>query len=275
MISNSYSTARMWALTKRYAVENRRNIFITLGVMFGIIFLMSLLFTKTCPHDYDWRDSERGAILWIIYAFIAGLVVQITGSLTFSSMSTKSKRISNMMLPAKQSEKFISQCLLYVIGGNIALILSLILADTLSSVIFGFVPGWYYLPQNLDISDLITDLPYGLNILFVAIFGGMWLFLFGQAIYVLGSTLWPKKSFLKTYIALFALQIIVPILMPWNLIGDGFNVFAHWFEGKEFTSLQGWLMVWAIIIFLYALIVGVYHLAWQRYRRLEIVKRFL
>lgn len=275
MISNSYSSARMWALTKHYAVENRRNILITLGVMFGIILLVSILFTKACPRDLPMHGAERGSILWLIYIFIAGLACTILGSLTFSSMSTKSKRISNMMLPAKQSEKFVSQCLLYVVGGNIALILSLLLADTLSAIIFGFAPGWYYIPDAIGIADIIRDSDLGINFLLAICFGGLWLFLFGQSFYILGSTLWPRKSFLKTYIALFALQIILPILMPWGLIGNGLEGFVNYFDGIHFSSLQGWLMVWCVMIFLYALLAGVYFLAWQRYKRLEIVKKFL
>lgn len=275
MTSNSYSTARMWALTKRYAVENRRNILISLGVMFGLIFLVSLLFTKSCPHDYYWRNQERGSILWIIYAFIAGLTATIIGSLTFSSMSTKSGRISNLMLPAKQSEKFISQCLLYVGGGNIALIISLLIADTLSALIFGFTPGWYCLAEALDLTDIIRDPQLGFKFLFAITFGGLWLFLFSQAIYVLGSALWPRKSFLKTYVALLAVQIIIPIIIPWRWISHGLGNFMRWFDLQQFTPFQGWIMVWGIVIILYALLAGVYYLAWKRFRSLEIVKKFL
>lgn len=275
MISDKFSCARMWALTKRHAVENRRNIFISVGVMFGIILLISLLLTKSTDHDYDWRGSERGAILWMIYIWVASLVVQIAGSLTFSSMSTKSKRISNLMLPAKQSEKFVSQCLLYVVGGNIALILSLILADTLSATIFGFAPGWYYMPQYISLSDFDNSIPHVINFLTLSAFGVLWFFLFGQAIYVLGSAWWPRKSFLKTFVALFALQILIPVIIPLGTFFDVAGDLMKWIEAKDFSVNQVLAAGWCVLIFAYCLIAGIYALAWQRYKRLEIVKKFL
>lgn len=270
MITNNYSTSRMWALTKRYAVENRRNIFTTVGVMFGLILLYSIVMTKAL-----WSDASqsRTAILWMSYTWMAAIIVQVLGSLTFSSMSTKSKRISNMMLPAAQSEKFISQCLLYVVGGNIAMILTFILADTISALIFGIAPGWTTLSEVLSLKQLFMETPEIIHgALLIALFF-LLMYLMDQAIYVLGSALWPKKSFLKTFIALFAIQIIIPIIIPFGMLTDIIPEFVHWFD--SINRHDGWLLAWSALAAGYALLCGVYFLAWQRYKRLEIVKRFL
>lgn len=265
----------MWALTKRTVVENRRNILITLGVMFGMILLVSVLFTKMFEHDYDWRGEERGAILWLVYAWISAIVMQITGSLTFSCMSTKSKRIANLMLPARQSEKFFGNCLIYVVGGNLALILSLILADSLSAMIFGFAPGWYYLPQNLDFSEIIAEMPYACNFIAICVLGLLFFYLMGQSIYVLGSAWWPRKSFLKTFVAIMALQIIIPIITPWGLLAHSASDLIKWIDNCQIPSSYAIAAAWSILMLAYAVLAGVYALAWHRYKRLEIVKRFL
>lgn len=271
MISDKFSCARMWALTKRYAVENRRNILITTGVMFGMILLFSIVITKTMDENDIIRiNSARSSLLLACYAWIAAIIVQVLGSLTFSSMSTKSKRISNMMLPAAQSEKFVSQCLLYVVGGNLVMVLSFFCADTVSALIFGRVPGWAIAWQTVN--ELLTC-PRNINIALTFLVGFIWLYLFGQAIYVLGSTLWPKKSFLKTFIALFVIQILLPIIAPVNLLIHFFSNIFDWLG--NFPQDHIWISLWAVLAVAYVLLAGIYMLAWHRFRRLEIVKRFL
>lgn len=275
MITNSYSTSRMWALTKRYAVENRRNILITFGVMFGLILLYSIVMTKALSTSDEslTASRERTVILWMSYVWMAAIIVQVLGSLTFSSMSTKSKRISNMMLPAAQSEKFISQCLLYVVGGNIAMILSFILADAVSALIFGIAPGWTMMSGLLDLQQLFHESPEIIQGAFLIAFGFLLMYLMGQAIYVLGSALWPKKSFLKTFIALFAIQILIPIIIPFGIFTRVVPDLISWFEAINVN--EGWFLAWSALAAGYILLGGVYFLAWLRFKRLEIVKQFL
>ena len=43
--------------------------------------------------------------------------------------------------------------------------------------------------------------------------------LFAQSLYVVGSALWPKYSFAKTFVALLSIQIILPIILPLDLAG--------------------------------------------------------
>lgn len=273
MISNSYSTARMWALTKRYAVENRRNIFITLGVMFGILLLISLIITKSNGTELS-PNEMRPISLWIFYLWACSLAVSIIGSLTFSSMSSKSKRISNLMIPASQSEKFISQCLLYVVGGNLALIISLLVADAVSGLFYGYKPGWIQLGYTTGFFDVVSSNPKALHLTVMIGLGILWAFLFGQSIYVLGSAWWPKKSFLKTFVALFVLQWSTILLIPFGLVTDIIPDCLRWLR-DNITEFNVFFIGWCVIVLLYLLLAGVYFLAWQRYKRLEVVKRFL
>lgn len=279
MISDKYSTARMWALTKRYFVENRRNIAITAGVIFGILLLASIMITKSTHRDVnEWSRSgaqERTAFVWMMFVWAAGLIGTILGSLTFSSMSTKPKRISNLMLPAAQSEKFISQCLLYIGGGNLFIIISMLLADTISAVMFGMRPGWMSPAISGFIRKLWYELPYGHQILAMVVLGGAVLFLFGQSIYVLGSAWWPRKSFMKTFVALLAVQIALPIIIPFGMLFNFFPSIARIFSDLDISVEQGLAIGWCGIVLAYAALFFVYWLAWQRYKRLAVVKRFL
>lgn len=281
MISDKYSTARMWALTKRCFIENRRNITITAGVIFGIMLLVTIMITKAmCGDETEWsvsRAQKRGVTILIMFIWVAGFIAQILGSLTFSSMSSKQKRIPNLMLPAAQSEKFISQCLLYIVGGNLFIIISMFLVDTTSALIFGMLPGWL----SFDIADISNALiglsheTYGLQILSIIILGSLSAFLLSQSIYVLGSAWWPRKSFLKTFVALFALQMGLSICIPFGLLFNWAPTLERLFSNWDLTIETGLTIGWIAVILAYSALFIIYWLAWQRYKRLEVVKRFL
>ncbi|MDE6366208.1 MAG: hypothetical protein K2L33_01360 [Muribaculaceae bacterium] len=279
MTSDKYSSARMWMLTKHYFVENRRNITITCGVIFGILLLISILITKSSYTPYDVailsNHEERNAFILTFFCMCAGLIMQILGSLTFSSMSTKSKRISNLMLPASQSEKFISQCLIYVVGGNLFLIASLLLADTVSALIFGMIPAWIQITVLMDFTGFISICPYGYQILAMIFLGVMAIYLCSQAIYVLGSAWWPRKSYLKTFVALFVFNIASTIIIPFGLLFNFFPSIARKFEDFDISIEQDLTIGWCGIVLAYVVLFVIYWLAWQRYKRLEVVKRFL
>lgn len=279
MTSDKYSSARMWMLTKHYFVENRRNIAITCSVIFGILLLISILITKSSytPGDIARLSNhrERNAFELIFFAMSSGLIVQILGSLTFSSMSTKTKRISNLMLPASQSEKFISQCLIYVVGGNLFLIASLLLADTISALIFGMIPAWTQIPDLMDITGFLRNIPYGYQSLAMLFLGILVMYLLTQAIYVLGSAWWPRKSYLKTFVALFVFQIASTIIVPFGLLLNFFPSIARIFSDMDISAKQVVALGWCGIALAYAALFFIYWLAWQRYKRLEVVKRFL
>lgn len=279
MTSDKYSSARMWMLTKHYFVENRRNIAITCSVIFGILLLISILITKSSytPGDIARlsNHTERNAFVLMFLTLSSGLIVQILGSLTFSSMSTKAKRISNLMLPASQSEKFISQCLIYVVGGNLFLIASLLLADTISALIFGMIPAWTQIPDLMDITGFVNEIPYGYQALAMLFLGILVMYLLTQAIYVLGSAWWPRKSYLKTFVALFVFKIASTIIIPFGLLLNFFPSIARIFGDMDISPKQIVALGWCGIALAYAALFFIYWLAWQRYKRLEVVKRFL
>jgi len=264
----------MWALTKRHCVENRKNIAITMSVIFGLLLLSAILLTKSMYNPDFQPDESRAGAFWACACFAMGIIVQILGSLTFSAMSTKPKRITNLMLPAAQSEKFVSQCLIHVVGGNLFLILSVIIADTISALIFGMTPGWYML-LNITWDTQFID-PHGHQFLCMTFLCVLWFFLINQALFVLGSAFWPRKSYLKTFVVLFAVEIILPIIIPIDLVIDFSDTIALYFMGLDNFSVNEILaFCWCAIAFAYALLALVYCLAWLRYRNMAVVKRFM
>lgn len=280
MISDSYSTARMWALTKRYCVENRRNIVTVLAVTFGIMLLMALTITKlTTENEAHPQDTAfyRATLISVAFVWILGLMSQIIGSLTFSTMSTKPKRITALMLPAAQSEKFISQVLIYIVGGNLALVLLALLADIVASAFFGLAPCLPHLLTQFPLRDILGDnnAIYAIQLMVMVPLAALCLFLTSQSLYVLGSAWWPRKSFLKTFVALFAVQMLLPILIPFGLVFNFFPSIAHWLSELSISKDTAFALGWGATALGYCMVCLIYYLAWRRFKRLEVVKRFL
>ncbi len=253
----------MWTVVQHHCVANSRNLAISAAVIFGLVFLMSLLMSKMLRGEAD----ARAISLSFFYLFIAGLTTNILGSLTFNGYSTKPKRISAMMLPAKKSEKFIAMNVINIVFGNLLLIATFIVSDIITAAMFNLQPLSSELTAvfNFEYRQVPT----------LIWFGGVGYFLLIQAIYVLGSALWPKMSFLKTFVAISVVQTVLTILIPFALVGDWVYVLSDFIRSFDLDISDAIKIAWVMIGILYAIIAGVYYLAWIRFRNLAVAKRFL
>lgn len=259
--TDKYSTRRMWTVVQHNCVANSRNLLIGSTVIFGLVFLISLLMSKLLRDDTD----ARAVSLLFFYAFIAGLSTNILGSLTFNGYSTKPKRIAAMMLPAKKSEKFIAMNIIYIVFGNLLLIASILMSDFITAAMFDLKP----------ISSQIPIMVLNYQETFMILFAAVGYLLFVQSIYVLGSTIWPKMSFLKTFVAISIIQSILTILIPFAVIGDWVYGLADIIGGLDLDEQDAIRIAWTLIGVLYIIIGGIYALAWLRFRSLAVAKRFL
>lgn len=262
--SDKYSTRRMWTVVQHYCVANSRNLAISMAMTFLIIFLISLLLSKLMRFD----SEARFVSVMIFYMSAGGLILTVLGSLAFSSYSTKPKRISAMMLPAKKSEKFIALCLIYVVFGNLWILFSCVVSDISTALMFS-----HDSMINRLLEPIFThpgDIPYCLIV--TAVTG---LFLLSQSIFVLGSALWPKLSFLKTYVAQSIFQAVLVVIIPFALVGNVFYGVADIIGGLDLDEQDAINIAWALIGLLYLVIAGIYALAWLRFRSLAVAKRFL
>lgn len=171
------------------------------------------------------------------------------------------------MLPAAQSEKFLSNIALYIVAGNIVLLLCMVLADCISAAIFGIAPAISQIPFKE-----ITASGRSLEICAAMGLAWLWVGLFAQSLYVVGSALWPKYSFAKTFVALLSIQIILPIILPLDLAGSALHAFMNIFKGLSATGMH--IAGWSLIACLYIILACVYVAAWQIFKRTQVIQRF-
>lgn len=267
---DKFSWSRVGLLIRRYFSENSRQLLMTLGVVFGIMLFFGLTINKSAG-DYSKFDGT-GAILWMILFCIISFALIIVGSLTFSSMSTKPKRIVAMMVPASKSEKFVSLLIIYNVMAPIAIILSALLVDVLTSLVFMHEPYFIHFLGTLgDFFSSIKREDYGFEVMLgiIAFVGGS--LLCSLATYTLGSALWPKKSFIKTFCVLFAFQMIIPMIIPGNLSLR----LIEWIRDFDFENINLHILAWSVIAVYYAFAGFIYWLAWRRYRSTQVIQKFM
>lgn len=268
-MNDSFSWSRTWALTQYYFTVNRRSIFITMGVIAGAFLMVSMLVFSQFSPSSENQIQESLALMAVLTVFLGCAAMQVLGSLTFSSMISKGKRLNALMLPARESEKFIGQWLLYVVFGNIALMVAIILSLAISTLIFYHWEIFPVLKGMIRHIFSLTGHETQVMVLIVLAISG--LALLTQSVYVFGSALWPKRSFLKTFVALLFINTILPIILPMETIAEAIASLAL----PEVSNSTVMLLAWIGISLEYLLIAGMYTAAWWRYRRLELVKNLL
>ena len=267
---DKFSWSRVWLLLRRYFSENLCPLSMTIGVMFGIMLFFGITINKTVG-DFDHFDGA-GLVLWLILFGIISFSFTIVGSQTFSSMATKPKRIVAMMLPASKGEKFVSMLLVYNVVAPIMIVVSALVVDLLTSLMFLHEPFFIkYLGNIGEFFRQIRVEDHGLEIflgIVALVCGSM---LCSVATYTLGSALWPKKSFIKTFCVLFAVQVFMPFFIP----GDLMLRFVRWLQNVEWADVNVHVLAWGGIALIYLFAGLLYWLAWRRYRSTQVVQKFM
>lgn len=274
-MNNSFSWVRVRLLIRRYLTENSRQLWMSVLVVFGVMFLLGLLF-----NTMDMPEEGIGMLVWFSFFFICCLAVEVSASLTFSSMSTKPRRTIAMMVPASKAEKFVSLMLIYNIFGPIAILVSALAADALSAGLHLHAPYFFRAIEALivmfpeiDFSELSGHWGQVIEAVSLAVLGIASMFFFSQSVYTLGSALWPKKSFIKTFCALYVLQMVLGIFLSIGVMSFEWvkNVFGFFEHG----GISVHLAIWFLMIVWYAIIIAIYWVAWHRYKNMQLIQKFM
>lgn len=186
-------------LFKKEILENKKTLLTELIVAWGSCILLGSFL--------GLFGLGGGAGELIVFYTLLNYIACIYASLTFSSMKHKRGRIATLMLPATSEEKFWMKWFLAVPVLIVVLIAGFYLGD-----LFRLIVAWlsgsrsnanYFHIINIKASFL--TLSYRYAFIFVAVAS----FFFGQAIYLFGSILWPKLSFIKTFAATYVIEMII------------------------------------------------------------------
>lgn len=210
------------------------------------------------------RQMSYGSMYLALSMWVFCIGLTAFGSLTFNNFSSKKKRISALMVPASRSEKFSLRVLLYNVGGTLLLIVGLFLGLGICQVVFGGGSA----PLNSVLEFVDSEYCGSITI------GLILLALLGNSVYALGSSIWPKLSWVKTWVVIMVIQwIFTAILMM--LAAANYNWEAFFMLFATLNDDNVWVLIWSGIALLTILNGACWALAWWRFRNTQLIQRFM
>lgn len=192
--SQIFDIARFGKCLKRDLTLDSRSLILKCLLMLAVT--TTILLFATWPSlndtfritDYDVTQREG---CFFTFRFCGFVFCMLGASLLMDNMTIPGKRINTLMSPASSLEKYLSRIVIYVIGVTAAYLVCFSLADLIRyiviSIYFGPVEGLSYMGA-FQVQELAESKFY------------LWGFFFAiQATFVLGSTIWPKGAFIKTF----------------------------------------------------------------------------
>ena len=232
MNKNSFNLRRCWSLLKGDMSSSSLYILLYAGAVFLI--LLALAFFSVLTPNLAYANipelSITGAQLAALSAMgnmgTAVLVAQIViFSRVFANMSTRSGEISYLMLPATNSEKWISRVVYVVLVGAV-----LTFAVYYLAVLFCGVLGWMFdleslslLPKMVFDGSYVTSL-FHFHLPWQASLVNLSSSFFVVAVFVLGGTWFRRLPWLYTALILLGTLFVIVIT---GAFGVGYYISQH------------------------------------------------
>lgn len=265
------------ATLRKEVVENRRALLFTTLCIYGLLTVLMLLGNFTAGVTESVQDSLGSKAPQLFVVSILTFVMTVSASLSFKSLTTKTGRTSMFTSPSSTLEKFLTNIVIYIVGLLVVYMACAQLADLTRIAILWFfksdsfvVPGPInfltsfsdsitYYQEHYPISGSLFD--YFAWIMFLGL-------LTNAGLYLLGSIVWPRLSFIKTFAAVYVVEIalLLILILVFTVIGDPLAAIS-WFG--EFV-MQGKMTVTMFILTIGQAILY-YGLAWFLFKRKDVV----
>ena len=206
-ISNTFSFSRLIMVMKHDFVENWKS-YLNSALSIYSAFLLSALMSFATMNDQSSYFSYRlgffiaiGLITYFIFHICAGNIMDV--------LRTKEKRIAYLMLPATQTEKFVSRVIQAILGTLAMVIVTLFLAEITRLMLFPLLGA----PETLqhfclfDFKDIFLKGAFlngveniqDKSVMYLAIFNVFSNIIFTHSVFILGGTYFYKRPIIKTF----------------------------------------------------------------------------
>lgn len=276
--NTAFSSDRFMALIKADFTANKSNyiklaigatgVFLAIALLISIFTVMDInshkelasMTGRVVDSAIASRQTTGGMTYFTISMWVLCIGLTVLGSLTFSNLSTKRSRISAFMIPASQTEKFVLRLLTYMVGGTLLLIIGFLIGLLICQIAFG--------GATAAMAEIFEFLNQDYSCFIVAAF--ILMALLGNSIYALGSALWPKLSWIKTWVVCMVIQWIGTIILVIVSVAD-----IHWFAFFNFCEQNFGFFKWGGLTILALLNIACWIFAWIRYKSTQIIQRFM
>lgn len=274
----SISGSRFLLLLRKEILENWKSFMLRMLVVYGVLAIIRVweaYYHYAYSNSFDTiqqRHYQSGIDLLVGGMFVFGI---LSASRMMEGMNTKARRVSTLMLPATMTEKFLVRVLLYAVISLLAYVLAFMLADFTCSMIY-WVAYMSEFPRMdlLPVSDYLVDSGHTngffrnqqdcvLAVMF---------FLFFQSLFALGSCLWPRLAWQKTFAA--ALSLFVSSVLFGALLARIFLDGRHVSFGSSWDLSEDTTPYAVMYVFLSAGVLFNWVLAYCRFKESEIIHRW-
>lgn len=270
MKNQIFDWKRFVAALRKEVVENWRTLLFSVIAIYGVMAIFMIF------GNLITGDDEAASVVMLRYVFVymvfgfAGIII---ASLAFRGLKTKTGRIELLTSPSSTLEKFLVNVTIYVLGFIVAFPICAQLADlTRIAVLWPWSAG-ENVPGPINYLNMLHQFafhqefwPHSAKAWFEAC---LWIgMLASPGLYLLGSIIWPRLSFLKTFAAIYAIETVVGIVaMICISVFSDMQTMALWVA--EHMGGKGLMMGFAI--FAAVQLVVYWALAWWLWKRKDVI----
>lgn len=260
MNNQIFDWSRFVLALRKEVFENKRLLLLGALGLYGLLVMVMVTGNLMNQSGFD-AESPMAAkfVVFVIYFIAAGVIA----SLMFRQMRTKMGRVEFFTSPSSTLEKFLVNVTVYALGFFVAFIVCAQLADITRWCVMNVLNTQYkdfVIPGLINFAN-IGHFNYGIDLFetsdLVWIELAIWFGLIANlGVFALGSTIWPRLSFLKTFGVLCAIRMgfnfILLILLPNvdlsvvdTLIGDDpINMVITLAVINLLFSITFWTLAW-------------------------------
>lgn len=268
-----FSLPRFMNLCRKEMVESWRSNVLRIVLLYGVM-TVAMVWNGYFEYRGNYSYTTDPAWSFLLVAFMWGLWVFgcLSASFTMEKMKTKTNRTSTLMTPATPFEKFFSRWFVFTVVFLVVFLITYKLADYTRVIVYSLTYPEKDFIAPVDLSHLVgkgkgyytlcrTGLEFG------ALIAG---YFFVQSLFILGSTIWPKNSFLKTFASgtiIVIVYFLVGALMTKILLN---NKLYYSFPRREMSD-ENMMILLIVACTFFALFNWL--LAYFRFKESEIINR--
>lgn len=267
-----FSMPRFINLCRKEIVESWKSNVLRIVLLYGVMTIVMVWngYFEYVDRNLNAKDDPMWAFLLVVFIWSLWGFGCLSASFTMEKMKDKTSRLSVLMNPATPFEKYFFRWLICTVVFLIVFLITYKLADYTRVLIYSLACPERKFINPVDLSHLVGDGDYytvfkeGLH--FRVMIAG---YLFVQSCFVLGSTIWPKNSFLKTFavatIVVIIYTLVITFLTEVLLRNEGKS-----FGGAFVSENTGLNLIIAAFLF-FALLNWI--LGYYRFKESEIINR--
>lgn len=257
-----FSFSRFVDVCRKDMAENWKNYALRIAMMYGVLAIV-LVWNGYYVYKNGWQDINLGPFVFMFGLWGFGL---LSASFTMEKLKSKTGRLSALMLPATPFEKYFSRWFIFTVLFLVVFLFVFRMADCTKALIYSAI-----YPENTSVGVISLarlfqgevynrNNPEFLSMIIAAYF-------FFQSCFVLGSSIWPKNSFIKTMAAgvvIFGFYFLSVAWVVKYVVSGGFSNAPH-------ISNETAINIFCAVAIAFALLNWV--IAYFRFKESEIINR--